>query len=97
MMAKRSARIQELREKSELSCMSGLFSILDSHQGCDSPKLISNGRPANKLIIGKHLEFLAEVFSIDLSMECGCSCHSFLVECRLDLLFMIICIEFILA
>ncbi|KAI3453720.1 hypothetical protein Pfo_010383 [Paulownia fortunei] len=50
-MAKRSARIQQLREKSELSCMWGLFSILHSCQGRASPKLISNGRPVNRHII----------------------------------------------
>ncbi|KAG8374977.1 hypothetical protein BUALT_Bualt10G0051700 [Buddleja alternifolia] len=47
-MAKRSARVTEVREKSEISCMWGLFSILESCQGHSTPKLISNGRPISK-------------------------------------------------
>ncbi|KAI3468725.1 hypothetical protein Pfo_025388 [Paulownia fortunei] len=50
-MARRSPRIPELRENNELSCMWGLFSIIESCQGGTSRKLICNGRPANKHII----------------------------------------------
>ncbi|XP_011072783.1 uncharacterized protein LOC105157938 isoform X1 [Sesamum indicum] len=51
-MAKTSARIQEMRERSDqFSCVWGLFSMLDSRPGPSSRKLISNGRPVNKQII----------------------------------------------
>ncbi|KAL0408201.1 UNVERIFIED_CONTAM: hypothetical protein Sradi_1754500 [Sesamum radiatum] len=51
-MAKTSARIQEMRERSDqFSCVWGLFSMLDSRPGRSSRKLISNGRPVNKQII----------------------------------------------
>ncbi|KAK6137478.1 hypothetical protein DH2020_028783 [Rehmannia glutinosa] len=50
-MERRSARISKLRQKHELSCMWGLFSIIESCQGRTSRKLISNGRPLNKHII----------------------------------------------
>ncbi|KAL0447946.1 UNVERIFIED_CONTAM: hypothetical protein Slati_1922500 [Sesamum latifolium] len=51
-MAKTSARIQEMRERSDqFSCVWGLFSMLDSRPGHSSRKLISNGRPVNKQII----------------------------------------------
>ncbi|KAL8543618.1 hypothetical protein ACS0TY_004260 [Phlomoides rotata] len=46
-METRSSRIQELKEKNELSRMWGLFSILESCQGHPGHKLISNGRPMN--------------------------------------------------
>ncbi|KAK6130071.1 hypothetical protein DH2020_036198 [Rehmannia glutinosa] len=47
-MAKTSARTQE---QSEVNCMWGLFSILNSCQGHASPKLISNGRPLKTNVI----------------------------------------------
>ncbi|KAL0327785.1 UNVERIFIED_CONTAM: hypothetical protein Sangu_1856500 [Sesamum angustifolium] len=48
-MAKTSARIQEMRERSDqFSCVWGLFSMLDSRPGRSSRKLISNGRPVYK-------------------------------------------------
>ncbi|KAL0331274.1 UNVERIFIED_CONTAM: hypothetical protein Sangu_1672900 [Sesamum angustifolium] len=50
-MEKRSSRIPELRQKTELSCMLGLFSILESCQGRPSRKLIANGRPVSRHII----------------------------------------------
>ncbi|KAL0371787.1 UNVERIFIED_CONTAM: hypothetical protein Scaly_0860300 [Sesamum calycinum] len=51
-MAKTSARIQEMRERSDqFSCVWGLFSMLDSRPGRSSRKLISNGRPVYKQII----------------------------------------------
>ncbi|KAL0393560.1 UNVERIFIED_CONTAM: hypothetical protein Slati_4322200 [Sesamum latifolium] len=51
-MEKRSSRIPELRHKTELSCMLGLFSILESCQGRPGRKLIANGRPVSRHIIG---------------------------------------------
>ncbi|KAK4422599.1 hypothetical protein Salat_1842400 [Sesamum alatum] len=51
-MAKTSARMQELRERSDqFSCVWGLFSMLDTRPGRSSRKLISNGRAVNKQII----------------------------------------------
>ncbi|KAL0312579.1 UNVERIFIED_CONTAM: hypothetical protein Sradi_5657200 [Sesamum radiatum] len=50
-MEKRSSRIPDLRHKTELSCMLGLFSILESCQGRPSRKLIANGRPVSRHII----------------------------------------------
>ncbi|KAL1532724.1 hypothetical protein AAHA92_32697 [Salvia divinorum] len=50
-MARRSSRIHQVGEKNGLSCMWGLFSILESCQGRPGHMVISNGRPASRNII----------------------------------------------
>ncbi|KAH6783295.1 hypothetical protein C2S52_008254 [Perilla frutescens var. hirtella] len=65
-MARRSSRIEEMREKNEVSsCMWGLFSILESCQGRPSHKMISNGRPENRQIIDYPRKLLDPVASFD--------------------------------
>ncbi|GFP88897.1 hypothetical protein PHJA_001033400 [Phtheirospermum japonicum] len=44
-MERRSVRIPELRQKNELSCMWGLFSVVESCQARTDRKQILNGRP----------------------------------------------------
>ncbi|XP_011080944.1 uncharacterized protein LOC105164082 isoform X1 [Sesamum indicum] len=65
-MEKRSSRIPELRQKTELSCMLGLFSILESCQGRPSRKLIANGRPpVNRHIIADCPRKIDQIASFD--------------------------------
>ncbi|KAK4435361.1 hypothetical protein Salat_0699500 [Sesamum alatum] len=64
-MERRSSRIPELRQKTELSCMLGLFSILESCQGRPSRKLIANGRPVNRHIIADRPRKLDQIASFD--------------------------------
>ncbi|XP_047967809.1 uncharacterized protein LOC125211892 [Salvia hispanica] len=50
-MARRSSRIHEVGEKSGLSCVGGLFSILESCQGRPGHMVISNGKSASRNIV----------------------------------------------
>ncbi|XP_051136995.1 uncharacterized protein LOC127255509 isoform X2 [Andrographis paniculata] len=63
-MAKRSSRIPEVRERTELNCMWGLLSILQSCQGFTTPKVISNGRPVSRHAID-HPSRLDQLTSFD--------------------------------
>lgn len=71
-MARRSSRIQEVSEKSEVSCMWGLFSILESCQGRPSQKVISYGRPLNRHILGIIPFFISILSSSLTQMKYDC-------------------------